>query len=139
MAPVGGGQCCFNPNCPDGTVMYSSRGLAVHLQHSQVCQRFVTLSNVDPTNTQQVAFQSRLDLSGQYTNTMAWTTATHAARPPRHQLVNPADRWDMLADDDTDDDELARDDDSCMEPDAAWFNVRSRSSRSNGRCQGWGG
>jgi hypothetical protein len=102
MAPIVGGQCCFNPNCSaDGTVMYSSQGLAVHLQHSQVCQRFVTSSNVDPTNARQVAFQSRLDLSGQYANTMAWTTATHAARPPRRQLVNPTDGWDMLADDDT--------------------------------------
>ena len=71
MATAGGGQCCFNPNCPAGVVVYSARGWAVHLQHSQVCQRFVTSANVDPTNARKVAFESQLDLSGQYANAMA--------------------------------------------------------------------
>jgi hypothetical protein len=115
MATAGGGQCCFNPNCPAGVVVYSARGWAVHLQHSQVCQRFVTSANVDPTNARKVAFEARLDLSGKYANAMAWTTATNVGRPPRRQLVNPADGWDMLPDADADNGEntLPGDNDSC--------------------------
>jgi hypothetical protein len=81
MAATPGQQCCFNPNCPAGMVVYSARGLAFLASTALSCLPAVChLPNGDRTNARKVAYQSRLaDVCGQYLNLVDWTTSTNAS------------------------------------------------------------